>query len=153
MVRKNCSPRTPSIPEPEDRPENQGEAVIAQAKELSVAIERYDRHFPFFDGTAKAPDGYKLKVFQVGQSSVLRDGVDRHGRMLHGEEFDVGEFSMSTFLMAKGRNMPISGIPVFPRRLFSQSQMWVHPDSDFWHPKDLVGKKVALSSFQTTLSL
>ncbi|HSR55442.1 MAG TPA: 4,5-dihydroxyphthalate decarboxylase [Alphaproteobacteria bacterium] len=126
---------------------------MAQEKELTIAIERYDRHFPFFDGTVKAPDGYKLKVFQVGQSSELRDGIDRHGRMLHGEEFDVAEFSMSTFLMAKGRNMPIAGVPIFPRRLFSQSQMWVHPDSDFWEPKDLVGKKVALSSFQTTLSL
>jgi 4,5-dihydroxyphthalate decarboxylase len=126
---------------------------MAQEKELTVAIERYDRHFPFFDGTVKGPDGYKLKVFQVGQSSVLRDGIDRHGRMLHGEEFDVAEFSMSTFLMAKGRNLPIAGVPIFPRRLFSQSQMWVHPDSDYWEPKDLVGRKVALSSFQTTLSL
>ena len=126
---------------------------MAQEKELTLAIERYDRHFPFFDGTVAAPDGYKLKVFQVGQSSDLRDGVDRHGRMLHGAEFDVGEFSMSTYLMAKGRNMPIAGIPIFPRRLFSQSQMWVHPESELWEPKDLVGKKVALSSFQTTLSL
>jgi 4,5-dihydroxyphthalate decarboxylase len=126
---------------------------MAKEKELTVAVERYDRHFPFFDGTAKAPDGYKLKVLQVGQSSDLRDGVDRHGRMLHGEEFDVAEFSMSTYLMAKGRNMPIAGIPIFPRRLFSQSQMWVHPESDLWEPKDLIGKKVALSSFQTTLSL
>ena len=126
---------------------------MAQDKELSIAIERYDRHFPFFDGTVAAPDGYRLKVYQAGQSSVLRDGVDRHGRMLHGEEFDVAEFSMSTFLMAKGRDMPIAGIPIFPRRLFSQSQMWVHPDSNLWQPKDLIGKKVALSSFQTTLSL
>ena len=45
---------------------------MAQDKELSVAIERYDRHFPFFDGTVKAPDGYKLKVFQVGQSRAAR---------------------------------------------------------------------------------
>jgi 4,5-dihydroxyphthalate decarboxylase len=126
---------------------------MAKEKELTLAIERYDRHFPFFDGTVKAPDGYKLKVFQVGQTRGLRDGADRHGRMLHGEEFDVAEFSMSTYLMAKGRDMPIAGIPIFPRRHFSQSQMWVHPESDFWEPKDLIGKKVALVSFQTTLSL
>jgi len=126
---------------------------MTQDKELSVAIERYDRQFPFFDGTVKAPDGYKLKVLQVGQSRGLRDGADRHGRMLHGEEFDVAEFSMSTYLMAKGRDMPIAGIPIFPRRHFSQSQMWVHPESDLWEPKDLIGKKVALVSFQATLSL
>jgi len=44
-------------------------------------------------------------------------------------------------------------VPVFPRRLFSASQMFVHPLSNLWEPKDLIGKKVALSSFQTTLSL
>lgn len=73
--------------------------------------------------------------------------------MLHKNEFDIAEFSMSTFLMAKSRGFPIVGIPIFPRRLFSQSQMWVHPDSDFWEPSQLVGTKIALSAFQTTLSL
>lgn len=125
---------------------------MAEKIELTLAIERYDRHFPFFDGTVTPPDGVNLKVLQVGQSVTLRDGSDRHGRMLKGD-FDVAEFSMSSYLMAKGRGMPITGIPIFPRRLFSQSQMWVRPDSNLWHPKDLIGKKVALSSFQTTLSL
>lgn len=120
---------------------------------LTIAMERYDRHFPFFDGTVTLPDGIELDVKQVGQSVELRDGTNRHERMIHGEEFDICEFSMSSYLMAKGRNMPIAGIPVFPRRLFSQSQMWVHPDSGLWEPKDLIGKKVAVSSFQTTLSL
>lgn len=120
---------------------------------LSLAIDRYDRHMPFFDGTLDLPDGLELDVKQAGQNNMLRDGTDRHGRMIHDGEFDICEFSMSTFLMAKGRGMPLAGIPVFPRRLFSQSQMWVHPDSGIWHPKDLIGKKVAVSSFQTTLSL
>lgn len=125
---------------------------MPEKQKLVLAIERYDRHFPFFDGTVTPPDRVDLKVLQVGQSVTLRDGTDRHKRMLKGD-FDVAEFSMSSYLMAKGRGMPIAGIPVFPRRLFSQSQMWVHPDSNLWHPKDLIGKKVALSSFQTTLSL
>jgi 4,5-dihydroxyphthalate decarboxylase len=125
---------------------------MAEKIKLTIGIERYDRHFPFFDGTVKVPESIALKVLQVGQSVTLRDGTDRHRRMLKGE-FDVGEFSMSSYLMAKGRGMPIAGIPVFPRRLFSHSQMWVHLQSQLWHPKDLIGKKVALSSFQTTLSL
>ena len=73
--------------------------------------------------------------------------------MLDDKEFDICEFSMSSFLMAKERGMDIIGIPIFPRRLFSASQMFVHPDSGIEHPKDLAGKKVAISSFQTTLSL
>ncbi len=126
---------------------------MANKLKLTIALDRYDRHFPFFDGTVPVPDNMVMDVKQVGQSVQLKDGSDRHGRMLHSEAYDICEFSMSSFLMAKARGMPIAGIPVFPRRLFSQSQMWVHPASDLWHPRDLIGKKVALSSFQTTLSL
>ena len=125
---------------------------MANKLPLTIAIERYDRHFPFYDGTVPVPDGVALKMFQVGQSVVRRDGSDRHGRMLKGE-FDVAEFSMSSYLMAKARGMPITGVPIFPRRHFSQSLMWVHPDSGVHHPRDLLGKRVALHSFQTTLSL
>lgn len=120
---------------------------------LTIALERYDRHMPFFDGTVKPPAGITLKPLQVGQSGVLRDGIGRHERMIHDKEFDVAEFSMSTYLMAKNRGVPMTAVPIFPRRLFSASQMFVHPDSNLWEPKDLIGKKVALSSFQTTLSL
>jgi 4,5-dihydroxyphthalate decarboxylase len=120
---------------------------------LTIALERYDRHMPFFDGTVKPPVGITLKPLQVGQSSALRGGIGRHERMIHDKEFDVAEFSMSTYLMAKNRGVPMTAVPIFPRRLFSASQMFVHPDSNLWEPKDLIGKTVALSSFQTTLSL
>ncbi|MFN3891587.1 MAG: ABC transporter substrate-binding protein [Beijerinckiaceae bacterium] len=119
---------------------------------LRIGLDRYDRHLPFFDGTAKIPGGLDVQVDQIGQSSTLRDGRDRHARMVEGV-YDVAEFSMSSYLIARAQGLPIIGIPVFPRRLFSAGQMWVHPDSNLWKPADLIGKKVALSTFQTTLSL
>ncbi|HWQ38742.1 MAG TPA: hypothetical protein VNM24_09075, partial [Burkholderiales bacterium] len=85
---------------------------------LTIALERYDRHFPFFDGTVAPPANVELNVLQVGQSVTLRDGTDRHGRMLRGE-FDLCEFSMSSYLMAKERGLPLTAVPAFPRRLFS----------------------------------
>ena len=120
--------------------------------ELVMALERYDRHMPFFDGTVRPPSGVSLKVLQVGQAGSLRDGGDRHRRMLRGE-FDVAEFSMSSYLMARDRGIQMTAAPVFPRRLFSASGMFVGKDSDLTEPKQLIGKRVALSSFQTTLSL
>ncbi len=120
---------------------------------ITIAMDRYDRHFPFFDGTVRAPSGLSYTALQVGQSDVLRDGTDRHGEMIHNRRYDVAEFSMSTFLMAIDRGLPLTGVPVFPRRLFSQSCMFVRADSDIEEPKHLIGKRVGLSSFQTTLSL
>lgn len=49
--------------------------------------------------------------------------------------------------------MPFTAIPVFPRRLFSLSQIWVNVDALIDAPRDLVGKKIGLSTFQTTLSV
>ena len=123
------------------------------AREITIAMDRYDRHFPFFDGTVKAPEGFSYKALQVGQSDMLRDGTSRHEQMIHDRRFDVAEFSLSTFLMAIDRGVSLIGVPVFPRRLFSQSCMFVAADGDIEKPSDLIGRKVGLSSFQTTLSL
>lgn len=119
---------------------------------LTMALSHYDRHVPLFDGSVTA-EGVDLKVLEVGQSHPLQHGQDRHERMLQKGEFDVCELSLSSYLIAKSRGMPFTAIPVFPRRLFSLSQMWVNINAGIRTPQDLVGKKVGLSTFQTTLSV
>jgi len=119
---------------------------------LTMALSHYDRHIPFFDGSVRA-EGVDLTVLEVGQSEPLKHGSDRHERMLQKGEFDICELSLSSYLMAKSRGMPFTAIPVFPRRLFSLSQMWVNVDAGIQSPQDLIGKKVGLSTFQTTLSV
>jgi hypothetical protein len=119
---------------------------------LTMALSHYDRHFPFFDGSVSI-DGVDLNALLVGQSEPLKHGVDRHERMLQKGEFDVCELSLSSYLMARSRGMPFTAIPVFPRRLFSMSQMWVRADAGINRPGDLIGRKVGLSTFQTTLSV
>ena len=118
---------------------------------LTLALSHYDRHVPFFDGTVR-PEAMDLDVLIVGQSDRQRDGEDRHERMLQKGKFDVSELSLSSYLMAKSRGMPFTAIPIFPRRLFSLSQMWVNVDAGITRPEDLIGKKVGLHSFQNTLA-
>ena len=119
---------------------------------LTLALSHYDRHVPLFDGTVQV-EGLDVEVLQVGQSQPLKHGTDRHARMLQKGEFDICELSLSSYLMARARGIPLTAIPVFPRRLFSQSQMWVHKDTGIRAPADLIGRKVGLSTFQTTLSV
>ena len=124
---------------------------MAQLK-LTIALSHYDRHIPFFDGTVQ-PEGLELTVLEVGESKPYRHGTDRHARMLQKGEFDIAELSLSSYLMARSRGMPFTAIPVFPRRLFSLSQMWVNANAGINSPKDLVGRRVGLNTFQTTMSV
>src|ERR1043166_1736711 len=130
---------------------NPKEKTMAQIK-LTMALSHYDRHIPFLDGTA-SPEGIDLTVLEVGESIPRKHGGERHSRMLQNREFDICELSLSSYLMAKSRGMAFTAIPVFPRRLFSLSQMWVNVDSGINSPHDLIGKRVGLSTFQTTLSV
>ncbi|MDC0033623.1 4,5-dihydroxyphthalate decarboxylase [Alphaproteobacteria bacterium] len=120
---------------------------------LALALDCYDRHFPFFDGTLSIPSDVSLNVFQVGETTTLRDGGHRHQRMLQDGEFDAAEVSLSSYVMAKARGLPFTAIPAFPRRLFSQTQMYVPVTSDIIDPQALAGKRVGLQSFQTTLAV
>lgn len=119
---------------------------------LTMAIGHFDRYIPLFDGTV-SPEDIELNVLSVGQAEKLKHGADRNERMLQNKEFDISETSLSSYLMAKTRNVPLTAIPVFPRRQFSQSHIWVNASAGIHGPKDLIGRKVGLNTFQTTLSV
>lgn len=118
-----------------------------------LAVDRYDRHVPFFDGTVTLPAGLDLTVLQVGQETKLRDGNQRHKRMLTTKDFDAAETSLGSYVAAKGQGLPYTAIPVFPRRLFSQGQVFVNADAGIETPADLAGRTIGLQSFQTTLAV
>ena len=126
--------------------------TIATAPRLTLAVAHYDRFVPLLDGSLRA-DMLELDVLQVGQSEPGRAGSRRHERMLRDGAFDAAEVSLSSYLMARARNLPFTAIPFFPRRLFSQSQIWINPERGIREARDLIGKRIALSSFQTTLSV
>ena len=100
------------------------------------------------------PHGVRLEPLEVGLVGAdgYRDGADRHGRMFRDHEFDVCEQSLASYIMARSRgDDSLIGAPVFPRRLFSQSCIFVSARSSIRHPHDLNGRQVAINSFQTTL--
>ncbi len=107
-------------------------------------------------GSVKSPPGVTVKPLEIGlaEKKPYRDGYDRHGRMFRNQEFDVCEQSLASYIIARSRgDTRLIGAPVFPRRLFSQSCMLVNADASIKHPADLAGKKVAVNSLQTTLTV
>ena len=125
---------------------------MASPSKLTLALSHYDRFLPLYDGTVEV-EGYDIEVRHVGQSQPGRYGNHRHERMLHDAEFDVCEMSLSSYLMGFERGYPFTAIPVFPRRLFSHSQIWVNTNAGISSPLDLVGRKVGLGMVQTTFSV
>ncbi len=123
------------------------------ATRVTLALDRYDRHVPFFLDALDVPAAIELVPLEVGMVPPRRHGVDRHGRMLRDREFDAAEVSLASYLIAKSRGAPFTAIPVFPRRLFSQNHIFVKDDSTLTHPSELAGKRVIVWAFQVTMSV
>ncbi|MBM3488206.1 MAG: taurine ABC transporter substrate-binding protein [Alphaproteobacteria bacterium] len=119
---------------------------------ITMALELYDRHMPFFLGTVAPPPGIHVTALEVGMAPPRRHGIDRHGRMLKGE-FDVAEMSLASYIVARERGRAMTAIPVFPRRLFSQNHIFVNTTKGIRTPRDLVGRKVGIWAFQVTMSV
>lgn len=112
---------------------------------LTVALEEYDRTKALIDG--------KIKPKDMDLNIVTLPSAERHFRMLRGNEFDVCELSMSSYIMAKTRGKNITGLPIFPRRLFPHSFIYVNKSKDLKEPRDLIGRRVGLGMYQVTMSL
>jgi len=119
---------------------------------ITLAVNSYDRHSPMLEGLADDAT-FDFEVLEVAQSQQGRHGGGRHERFLSTLEWDACELSLSSYLVARDQGLPIRAIPVFPRRLFSHSQMYKHLGSGIDGPADLVDKRVGLSTYQTTLSV
>lgn len=118
------------------------------------ALERYDRHAWLVDRDLPVA-GSTLRNLEVGQSQVLDGGRDRHQRMLRDREFDLAEVSFASFLTARSRGLidDLVGLPIFPRRLFSSSQLWRTVASPIRDPAELERRRVGIRGYQITLSV
>ena len=123
--------------------------------DISIALERYERHVPFFTGEVPAPSWMTLRPLEIGETSMRRDGMDRHRRMLQDLEFDVCEMALGSYVLGLSRDpdFPMIAVPVVPRRYFSMSQVYVNAEAGIETPRDLIGRKVGINAFQVTLSV
>ncbi|HYM68876.1 MAG TPA: hypothetical protein VEZ44_04710 [bacterium] len=108
---------------------------------VTLALEPYDRTRPLLDGRVALPD-----VVPV----VVGSGP-RHERMLLEQAYDAAELSMSSYILARACGVPLDAIPVFPRRLFSPSCVYVR--RGIAGPSELRGGTIGVYSLQFTMSV
>lgn len=113
---------------------------------ITLALGSYDRHAPLLEGCVEHAD-VDVKYIELDPQQ------GRHERFLQDFEFDAAELSLSSYLIAIDQGLPVQAVPIFPRRLFSQSQMYKNIHCGIDSPADLAGKKIGLSAYQNTLGV
>jgi 4,5-dihydroxyphthalate decarboxylase len=113
---------------------------------ITLALGSYDRHAPLLEGRVDHAD-VKINYIELDPQQ------GRHERFLQDFEFDAAELSLSSYLIAIDHGLPVHAVPIFPRRLFSQSQMYKNIHCGIAAPADLAGKKIGLSAYQNTLGV
>jgi 4,5-dihydroxyphthalate decarboxylase len=74
-------------------------------------------------------------------------------RQLKFQEFDIGEMSMSSYLIARERGFDMIALPVFPSRRLFHTELSYHTDAGITKPEDLVGKRIGIGEYQQTAAL
>src|SRR6516162_6879032 len=108
---------------------------------LSVACGDYEIIRALKEGTVQA-DGLELVIL------TAHGPRERHWRMARNLEYDVCEFNVGAYFMAREHNVAITGIPVFLHRRFRHGFVFINTDAGIKSPKDLIGKRVGGTNFQ-----
>src|SRR5262249_48739913 len=65
-------------------------------------------------------------------------------RMVRGNEFDICEMAITTYICAKAHGKPMTAVPVFVVRAFHHGAILVNAKARIRTPKDLEGRKVGV---------
>jgi 4,5-dihydroxyphthalate decarboxylase len=66
-------------------------------------------------------------------------------RMVRGNEFDICEMAITTYICAKAHGKPMTAVPVFLVRAFHHGAILVDANAGIRTPKDLEGKRVGVN--------
>ena len=108
---------------------------------VSLALEAYDLTRPLLDGRVPLGD----------VATVVVASGPRHERMLLEQAYDAAELSMSSYVLACVRGAALTAVPVFPRRLFGPSCIYVRPG--LARSDELRGGRIGVYSLQFTMSV
>jgi len=131
--------------------------------EKQIARSHYKKENEMSELTLSFISNFNERVEPLMNGTIKADGIDliptyshpseTFWRQLKFQEFQVGEMSMSSYLIARSRGVDMIAIPVFPSRRFFHAEQSYHVDSGVKEPGDLVGKRIGVGEYQQTAAL
>ena len=116
------------------------------ALKLSMTCGPYDRARALIDGGVK-PEGIELAVM------VNDDDVDRQRQAARGD-FDVCEFFTGTYIAdLPFKKLGFTAIPIFVKRMFRHSYIYINKKNGIRRPSDLNGRRVGVQTWITSAAL
>jgi 4,5-dihydroxyphthalate decarboxylase len=105
----------------------------------------YDRARALIDGTVK-PTGIDLEV-RVNKSPGRHTKID-------GKEFDAAEFYTATYITdLHYKTLGYTAIPIFVKRMFRHSYIYINKRAGIRSPGDLNGKRIGVQNWLTTTAV
>ena len=116
------------------------------ALKLRMTCALYDRSQPLIDGRIK-PRDIDLEI-HVNSDDRSRQRDAREGK------FDIAEFFTGIYMAdLEQRTLGLTAIPIFVKRMFRHSYIYINKRSGIRTPADLNGKRVGLQTWFTTTAL
>lgn len=113
---------------------------------ITLACTVTDRTRPILDG--------RVRVEGCDVTPVTGEPEDLFARALRGQEFDVTELSLSSYLVVLARgDGAYAAVPAFPSRAFRHSAVYIRTDRGIERPEDLAGKTIGVPEYQQTAAL
>jgi 4,5-dihydroxyphthalate decarboxylase len=112
---------------------------------LSMTCGPYDRARALIDGTVK-PEGIDLDVH-------VSNSPGRHTK-IDGKEFEAAEFYTGTYIAdLHYKTLGYTAIPVFVKRMFRHSYIYVNRRAEIRSPADLNGRRIGVQNWLTTTAV
>ncbi|OLC70441.1 MAG: hypothetical protein AUH87_04575 [Deltaproteobacteria bacterium 13_1_40CM_4_54_4] len=115
------------------------------ALKLSMTCGPYDRARALIDGTVK-PEGIDLEVY-------VNPDPGRQTK-IEGREFDIAEFYSGLYIAdLHYQSLGYTAIPIFVKRMFRHSYIYVNKRAGIHSPGDLNGKRIGIQNWLTTTAV
>ena len=110
---------------------------------VKAALEEHPSFAPLFSGSV-VPASFTFAFEHVEPINAA------FRRMVRGNEFDVSEMAITTYLVAKEHGKPFTALPVFPVRMAPHPAIVKNVNAGINSPLDLNGRRVGVRAYTVT---